>query len=336
LKKSALQALRVTAFLLLGLLLLYLAFRNTSIDDLRNGLKGADYRWLIPAFAFSMLAFFSRARRWVLLIRSLGYKPTLAHTYHAVMSGYLANMALPRMGEVTRCMLLSRREKIPVDKLFGTVILERTVDMISLLLIMVVMLVTSYESIGPFLKDVVMVPLGTKITALFGSTLAIRVFTISSAVIIILLLFRFRKRLFGTKLYLRIREFLKGVFHGFSSFRTLTHKWEFLFHSVFIWICYIMMTWLVVFIIPATSHLTFTDAIFLLVIGGLGMAAPVQSGLGAFHWIISRGLLLVYLIPLEDGLAYALVSHTSQMLLVAVAGSLSLFILISGARRASR
>jgi uncharacterized protein (TIRG00374 family) len=336
LKKAALQTLRVTAFLLLGLLLLYLSFRNTSIDELRNGLRDADYSWLLPAFGISMLAFFSRARRWVLLIHSLGYSPKLSHTFHAVMSGYLANMALPRMGEVTRCVLLSRRERIPVDKLFGTVILERTVDLISLLLIMVVMLITSYESIGPFLKDVVMIPLGSKITTLFGSTLAIRIITISSVLIISLLLFKYRKRIFGTKLYHRIREFLKGVFHGFSSFRSLKHRWEFLFHSVFIWVCYIIMTWLVVFIIPATSHLTLSDAIFLLVIGGLGMAAPVQSGLGAFHWIISRGLLLVYLIPLEDGLAYALISHTSQMILIALAGSVSMIILISGIRRSAR
>lgn len=335
-KKAALQTLRFTAFLLLGLLLLYLAFRNTSIEELRNGLRGANYKWLIPAFFISILAFISRARRWVLLIGSLGYSPKLSHTFHAVMSGYLANIALPRMGEVTRCVLLSRREKIPVDKLFGTVILERTVDMISLLLIMVVMLITSYDTIGPFLKDVVMIPLGAKITALFGSTLAIRIITISTALIITLLLFRYRKRIFGTKLYQRIREFLKGVFHGFSSFRSLERKWEFIFHSVFIWVCYIIMTWLVVFVIPATSHLTLTDAIFLLVIGGLGMAAPVQSGLGAFHWIISRGLLLVYLIPLEEGLAYALVSHTSQMILIAVLGSISMIILISGIRKTSR
>jgi glycosyltransferase 2 family protein len=245
-------------------------------------------------------------------------------------------MALPRMGEVTRCVLLSRRERIPVDKLFGTVILERTVDLISLLLIMVVMLITSYESIGPFLKDVVLIPLSSKISALFGSTLAIRIITASCALVITLLLFRFRKRIFGTKLYQKIREFLKGVFHGFSSFRTLEHRWEFIFHTVFIWVSYILMTWFVVFVLPATSHLTITDAIFLLVIGGLGMAAPVQSGLGAFHWIISRGLLLVYLIPLEDGLAYALVSHTSQMILIAVVGSVSMIILISGIRRSSR
>lgn len=92
------------------------------------------------------------------------------------------------------------------------------------------------------------------------------------------------------------------------------------------------MTWVVVFVLPATSHLGFGDGVFLLVIGGLGMSAPVQSGLGAFHWIISRGLHLVYGIPLADSLAYALISHTSQMILIAVVGTISLFAMLHAGR----
>jgi glycosyltransferase 2 family protein len=336
LKRAVSQTLKFTAFLLLGLLLLYLAFRNTSFEELRHGLKAADYRWLILSFLFSVLAFLSRSRRWVLLIRSLGYYPGLKNTFNSVMSGYLANMALPRMGEVTRCVVLSKREKIPLDKLVGTVILERTVDFISLMLILVVMLITSHDTIGPFMKEIVLIPLGSKITAMLGSTLATRIITASIGLSIPLLLFLFRKRVFGNKLYLKIRGFLKGVYHGFGSFRNLEHKWEFLFHSVFIWLLYVLMTWVVVYVLPSTSHLAFSDAIFLLVIGGLGMSAPVQSGLGAFHWIISRGLHLVYGLPLEEGLAYALISHTSQMVLIAVIGSLSLISILSGIKKTAR
>jgi len=97
---------------------------------------------------------------------------------------------------------------------------------------------------------------------------------------------------------------------------------------VFIWVNYALMTWVVVFSLESTSHLTFGNSIFLLVIGGLAMSAPVQSGLGAFHYIISRGLLVVYGIPLEDGLVYALLTHESELILVAIVGAISFFILL--------
>jgi hypothetical protein len=174
---------------------------------------------------------------------------------------------------------------------------------------------------------------GTKVTGLFGSTLAMRAISISSAIIIAILLFVFRKKLLGQKVYSGIRTFAAGVFHGIKSIRTMEHKWEFIFHSVFIWVAYAIMTWVIVFVLPATRQLTFGDAVFLLVIGGFGMSAPVQSGLGAFHWIISRGLLLVYGISLSDGLAYALISHTSQMVLIAVLGTISFSILIHGTKK---
>ncbi len=334
-KRALSQTLKFTAFLALGLLLLYLAFRNISIDELRDNLRGADYRWIALAFTASGAAFLSRARRWVLLIRPLGYQPGFRVVFHSMMSGYLANMALPRMGEVTKCVMIYRREKIPLDKLIGTVITERVVDFLSLIIILILILLATVDSSAPFMKDNILLPLTEKAGALFGATVTARILTAAILIAIPVLLFLFRKKIFGKTLYPRIREFIKGVVNGIRSFRVLEHKWEFLFHSVFIWFCYIIMTWVVVFVLPATSHLGFGDGVFLLVIGGLGMSAPVQSGLGAFHWIISRGLHLVYGIPLADSLAYALISHTSQMILIAVIGTISLFALLHAGKAKS-
>ncbi len=329
-KKAALKTLRIIAFLILGLLLLYLAFRNIKGDELKDSLIHADYRWVGLSLLFSAAAYFSRARRWYLLIRPMGYKPRQRNVFHALMTGYLANMALPRMGEITRCMLLGRKEKIPVDKLLGTVILERVIDFVTLLIIMIILLAVSFRTTGSFLLNDIADPVWEKISGLLGSTDTARFATVALFIIITALFFAFRRRIFGKTLYPRIKEFIKGIIHGFRSFRTIEHKWEFLFHSLFIWFCYILMTWFIVFVLPSTSHLGFVDGVFLLVIGGFGMVAPVQSGLGAFHWIISRGLHLVYGIPLADGLAYALVSHTSQMILIAAAGFISLGIILHG------
>lgn len=332
-KKAALKTLRFTAFLLLGLFLLWLSFRNIRGDELKEILIHADYRWVGLSLLFAVVAYFSRARRWYLIIRSMGYKPRQRHVFHSLMTGYLANMALPRMGEITRCMMLGRREKIPVDKLLGTVILERVIDFATLMFILMIMLAASFRKTAPFFWNDIAMPVWEKISGLLGSTLTARFITIVLLILLMIILFVLRKRIFGKTLYPRIKEFIKGIVHGFRSFRSIENKWEFLFHSVFIWFCYIMMTWFIVFVLPSTSHLAFGDGVFLLVVGGFGMVAPVQSGLGAFHWIISRGLLLVYHIPLADGLAYALVSHTSQMILIAIAGFISLGIILHGSEQ---
>jgi len=336
LKKTAIQALKFMAFLVLGLFLLYLAFRNINFSELRAELKEANYRWLILALIISAFGAISRARRWVLLIRSLGYKPGLVTTFHATMSGYLANMALPRMGEITRCVMLSRREKIPVDKLVGTVILERMVDLISLFVIMFAILIIGYDKIGSFFEDKVLVPMADKIMNLTGSSLIFPLFVTGVLLLIAVIIYYLRRMITSSKIYLKIREFFIGVIHGFKSFSKLENKWEFLFHSVFIWVCYIMMTWVVVFVIPSTSHLNLFDGTVILVIGGFGMAAPVQSGLGAFHYMVSNGLLLIYHIPLEKGMAYALISHTSQLIFIAVLGTISMIILLAGIRKAGK
>ena len=121
----------------------------------------------------------------------------------------------------------------------------------------------------------------------------------------------------------KIRELIKGVFEGLKTIYKMKKRWQFIFHTVFIWLAYWMMTWVVVFALPSTSQLTMIDGLFILVIGGLGMSAPVQSGIGAFHWIVSRGLFIVYGIPIEKGLVFATISHESQSLLAISLGILS-------------
>jgi hypothetical protein len=123
-------------------------------------------------------------------------------------------------------------------------------------------------------------------------------------------------------------DLARGIINGLKTITNLKRKWEFIFHTIFIWINYALMTWVVVFSLNSTSNLTFANSIFILVIGGLAMSAPVQSGLGAFHYIVSRGLLIVNGIPLEDGLAYALLAHESQLIFIAIVGAISFFIII--------
>jgi len=207
------------------------------------------------------------------------------------------------------------------------VVIERTIDFLSLLTIMIILIFTSGEQIGLFLKESILVPIQQKVFSIFGNTWVLWIVLFSLGVITLYLIFRYKKRLRQIRFFSKIFDVTRGIINGLKTITNLKRKWEFIFHTIFIWVNYSLMTWVVVFSLPSTSHLTFGNSIFILVIGGLAMSAPVQGGLGAFHYIVSRGLLVVNGIPLEDGLAYALLTHESQLILVAIIGTISFFII---------
>ena len=334
-RKTFLQILKIAGFLALGFLLLYFAFRGVALDQLASTLKRANFWWIGLSLLFAAVSFFSRARRWILLIEPLGYKPTFWNTYHSLMIGYLSNFALPRLGEVTRCVTLGRREKIPVDSLFGTVIIERVIDLLMLILIMLVLLFSWVEKFGAFFGEQVLLPMQQKLVDAFGGTW---LFWLLFGVVIFaafLLLYMFRKQLSKFAIIQKVLKILKGIVDGLKTIYKMERKWEFILHSLLIWFLYIMMTWMVVFSLKETSGLTFIDGMFLLVIGGLGMAAPVTAGIGAYHWITSRGLVFVYDFPMELGGAYAILAHESNSLLTILMGVISYSVLTMKQKKVS-
>ena len=326
-RKGIIQTLKFLAFLTVGILLMWIAFRRVDFSKLGFELKRANYYWLLLSILFALFAFISRARRWVLLIHPLGHKPSTRNAFYALMTGYLANVALPRIGEITRCVALGKKEKIPVDQLIGTVVVERTIDFFSLLIIMVILIFTSGSQIGLFLKESLLVPIQLKVVSLFGNTWALWAIMFSVAAIALFLMIRFKKNLRKIRFFSKMFDLARGIINGLKTITNLKRKWEFIFHTIFIWVNYALMTWVVVFSIQSMSHLTFGNSIFILVIGGLAMSAPVPSGMGAFHYFVSQGLLIVFGIPVEDGLAYALLAHESQLILVALIGAVSFFII---------
>ncbi len=327
-KDNIKQIVKLGFFISLSATLLFIAFRNINFSLVLEELKNARYSWLIIALAASMLAFISRARRWILLIKPLGYEPSLRSAYHALMTGYLFNFAAPRLGELTRCAALGRKEKIPVDRLFGTVIAERAFDMVSMLIIMLIMIAGRSSLMNSFFKDDVFGPLGGKIASSLTLPVPAVIIVLLFILAAVIMLTVYRRRLRQVKLLARIGDILKGIYSGLKSFTAMKDRLEFIIHTIIIWSLYIIMTWAVFYALPATSHLQLADAVFILVAGSLGMAAPVQGGIGAFHWIVSRALNIVYGISLEGGLAYATLSHESQLILIAVLGTVSFFLIM--------
>jgi glycosyltransferase 2 family protein len=327
LKKSIIQILKFLAFFAVGVLLLWLAFRKLNFTDLAKGLREANYFWLLLSIIFSTFAYISRARRWNLLIHPLGYKPSLKNSFYAMMTGYLANMALPRIGEISKCVALGKKENIPVDQLIGTVVIERTIDIFSLLVIMFVMIFVDGGILGPFLVDNVYHPLQQKLSVIFGSAWIFWILLVATGIAILVILYVTREKLRKIRFFAKFFDITKGIIHGLKTVARIQRKGEFIFHTIFIWVNYILMTWVVVFAVKSTSHLDLFDGIFLLVIGGLAMSAPVQSGIGAFQLIISGGLFVVYGISREDGMVYAILAHESQLIFGAILGAYSFYAL---------
>lgn len=323
--KSIIQAGKFIAFLAVGILLLWIAFRTVNFKALVSDLKGANYYWLILSTLFGLFGYLSRARRWIILINPLGYNPKYWNTFHSMMSGYMANLALPRIGEITRCVALGKKEKIPVDQLIGTVVIERTIDFISLLIIMFGLFFTSGSRIRGYLNASIIVPFREKVLSVFGAAWILWAIVIGLSAISLYLLFRYKKELRKIKFFSKMFDLAHGVINGLKTISKLKRNWEFIFHTIFIWLNYALMTWIVVFCLESTSHLSFANSIFILVVGGLAMSAPVQGGIGAYHYFVSRGIAFVGGVSIEDGSAYAILTHESQLVLILILGALAFY-----------
>jgi uncharacterized protein (TIRG00374 family) len=333
LKEKIKQLIKLGVFISLSVILLYIAFRKVDLSEVLGILLKARYSWVLLALLAATLAYFVRARRWILMIRPLGYDPPLRSVYHALMTGYLFNLALPRLGELTRCVALGRKEKIPVDSLFGTVITERAFDLISMFIIMFVMIMGRGRTMDNFLRKNILQPAGDRLSSALDVSLLFVIILLVFLALIVLMIYIYWERLKKVKILSKAGNIMKGIFTGLRTFLRMKDKLEFIIHTIIMWSLYIIMTWVVLYAIPSTSDLHFGDAVFLLVIGTLGMSAPVQGGIGAFHWIISRGLYVVYDIDLSEGLAYATLSHESQLLLIALLGTISFYLIMGKAKK---
>lgn len=331
-KSKILKAFNFFIFLAIGFLLLYLAFKGVKVDTLVNDLKQANYYWVLLSLVFAFIGYVSRAYRWKLLIEPLNYNPPVKNVFYALMLGYLANFAFPRIGEISRCGSLTKSDKIPMDSLIGTVIIERAIDMVVLFLFLFIVFIANIESFGLFIKENVLIPISQKFIQTVDFSIyywLIIIFILGSS---IGLFYFFRKKFKRVKIILKIRKLIRGVISGVKTVTKMRSRSAFFFHTLIIWLMYFLMTYVVVFSIPATQNLSPIDALFLLVIGGLGMAAPVQGGIGAFHWIISSGLGL-YGISKAEGLVFATIQHESQAIFVVIIGAFSILMLFINSRR---
>lgn len=299
---------------MLTVAVLYFVFKDVDMHILWNDITQMNGWWVLLSLTFAVFGYISRALRWMLLIESLGYSPSRKNTFSALMFGYFANLALPRVGEVARCGVLHRKENIPVDKLIGTVIVERLSDLCMLFSLGFFVILIKYELLGEFLYEHVYVAAVERIETIPLSYVII--VSILLSIIGLLLLVSKNRFTFSRK----AANFIKGIALGVKSVYTMKKRLLFIAHTLFIWLMYWAMTYVVFFAIPYTAHLDMTDGLFILIVGGLGMTAPVQSGMGVFHWIVGQALMLYGLDFMTQGIVFATISHGSQTILVLILG----------------
>ena len=309
---------------------MWLAVRGLEFKKIAGYFAKANYFWVFAAAVFGILAYWFRAVRWNLLLEPLGYKISNSNSFWTISFGYLMNLTIPRSGELARSTALFGVEKVPVEKSFGTIILERVVDLVCMGGFLGLTLIFKYDAILAFYKYVTQEK-GNSAEPETGNLLYI---IIGIALVVGILMFILRKNLEKFALYRKVVDFGKGIFHGLTSIFKLKQKFKFIWLSVAIWICYYLAAYLVCFALPETSNFTIADGFFIIVVGTLGMMVPASGGIGAFHFALKLGIMALFLSmgknPEEGGevgLSYAFISHTMQLVIMIVMGVISIPVL---------
>jgi uncharacterized protein (TIRG00374 family) len=319
LTKTTKNILRYALFIAIAAILLYFAFRGIDFNDLMSHLKHANYWWVGISVAMGFSAVVSRGYRWLLLLEPLGYKPRLWSSIHAVSFGYMFNIFVPRGGELGRCGAMSRAESIPVDRLFGTVILERVIDFVFLI---VIVTFTFLLNITNFL-NMFETQLGVEDSGQESGVFSFKFILFAAFALVVVLIAIFRKRIINHPRFEVVRNFWKGIVEGFKSFSKMEHKGAFLAHSIFIWVMYFFMVYICFFSLPETAQLTISDGFFVMVAASLGIVIPAPGGMGSYHYLVTLALVVLGL-DKASGLSFATIVHTSQTAMLLAAGLIAL------------
>ena len=316
--KSILSFLKVALPLAFGAFLIWYVFKDLTQqekEELYASFASANYFWIFLSISFGILSHMSRAIRWKYTIQPLGKTPGFWNSFFTVMIGYVANLALPRLGEVTRPGLLGKYEGLPFNKLFGTIVAERVADLVILGSIMAGIVLVEFDMLKELLFGYL--EQGS------GNILIEKILIIAGAAVIgLAALFFLMLSKSDNPISRKIRELVRGIFEGLISIVKMENKGYFLMHTAFIWIMYIGMFWVCFFCLEETSSVPLAGVVASFVMGSLAIVF-VQGGLGVFPLAIMNTLLL-YGVSKSGALALGWILWTSQTLMVIVLGVASI------------
>ena len=295
----------------IGIFCIFFSFRNISFTDFTKYFYEINYLWVFVGIFLGALSHISRSYRWKYLIEPLGYKLGFINSVLAVFSAYLINYTIPRAGDIARATMISKYEKIPLDKTLGTIVAERAVDVICILTIIATGLIFEFNRISEKLISVI-------------DNTAISVIIIYVGVII-LILFVSNRVLRKSKYYKSILNFFSGIVEGLTIIFKMEKRVPFILHSIFIWLMYILMFWATSMAFFELHEVAFYQFIISFTLAAISIMLS-NGGIGIYPLAVEESLGW-YGVQSTTGLAFGWVSWLSQTMMVIIFGGLSLFIL---------
>ena len=323
--KKILGILQYILFLALGIFLVWWSVGKISEKDwmeIKSAIQSTNYILIIPVVGILLLSHFSRAIRWMILMEPLGFRPSIINTYLCVLLGYLANLAIPRLGEVLKCTFLSRYEKVPADKLVGTIVAERAFDLICLVIVLAITVFSQLDIIGHYASATLRAIVFDASGRFNFTKLAL---AIGIPVILLLLIRFFLHRFAHVHVIQRVKLMLKGIWQGLTSVRFVQHKGLFFFHTALIWICYLLSIRIGFEAIEQTSVYGLKASFSVLTMGSVGMIAT-QGGIGAYPLLVQETMML-YGLSENIAKAFGWLLWLVQFFMVLLFGFLSLILL---------
>jgi glycosyltransferase 2 family protein len=324
------EVLQYIILLFIGVGLSWLFFRNLNFKDIKQTISTGNFSWFYMVMLVSVMVYVFRTLRWQMLIRASGFKATFSSAFAALSLGYFVNFAVPRLGEITRCLSVKKQNDIPFMQLLGTVIIERVVDIVCLVIILLLTLLLQFNMIIEFVKENVFHPFysGVVIKIINGNQ-NLLIVVIVLFLISVFLFYYFRK-------YLRkkspkiIVDFVLGLKDGLTSIGKLKEKKLFIIYTILIWICYYLMTYFWFFVFKETSILGLGACLTILSIGTIGRSVPIQGGgMGAYHFLVQQ-VCVLYGLSGYFGQTLATLIHAGQTFFTFVMGLVGLIIFFVG------
>lgn len=304
--------------LIVAIWIFWFLYKDISFDALLEALYQTSLFWFGLSIFVSLIGFWVRAWRWKLLIDAgESEKTKTIHTFWALMIGYLANLLVPRAGEVVRCGVLTKTEDHQMGKLLGTVILERTFDLLFMVSIIFLAFLLERDLFIRLFNE--LVSLDSLKEKIFQS-LPLLIGGLIVAMIFVYLVFQKYK---DSNLFKKIRHFLRDLVNGVISLKKVDNQLGFWGSSVIIWITYYLMLIFMAWAIPSTASLSLSSMLMVMVMGSIGMIAPVQGGIGTFHALVAF-ILMAYGLSNEEGKIFAVIIHGSQALTMIILGLIAL------------
>lgn len=297
--------------LLLGAVILYWIYAEFDFSQVYVAFAGMDMTWFVVSLLFGVFSHVLRGWRWVLALAPLGYFPRKDNCVYSIFIAYAANLVLPRVGEVSRCVVLDRYDAVPFAQSLGTVVTERLIDTVMVVLITVVAVALQWPVFCDFLSSAGG-GIGFSSLSSMGGTALVAV----ALLVVVALLFLLLRKI---SLWSRVKNFFAHFVEGVTSLARMEKGWLFVVETIGIWFCYFMQFYLCFFCFDFSSELSLQAGLLLFVAGSIAVVVPTPNGAGPWHFAVIS-IMVIYGLSAADASLFALIVHSTQTLLVALLG----------------